>query len=61
MTIQSSVSGEKQIKLYDINGRLVLNKNLNSDYLNIGLFEPGMYFVKVTVDGKISTLKLIIN
>mgnify|MGYP000379977609 CR=1 FL=1 len=36
-------------------------KNLNSDYLNIGLFEPGMYFVKVTVDGKISTLKLIIN
>jgi len=61
ITIQSSVIGEKHVKLYDINGRLVLNKNLSSDYLNIRLLEPGIYFVKVTVDGKISTSKLIIK
>ena len=36
-------------------------KNLSSDYLNIRLLEPGMYFVKLTVDGKISTSKLIIK
>jgi hypothetical protein len=55
------VNGEKQVKLYDVNGRLVLNKNLNSDYLNIGVLDPGMYFVKVIVEGKVSTSKLIIK
>ena len=55
------VSGEKHIKLFDINGRLVLNKKLNSDYLNIGSIESGMYFVQVTVEGKISNSKLIIK
>ena len=61
ITIQSSVIGEKHVKLYDINGRLVLNKNLSSDYLNVRLLEPGIYFVNVTIDGKISTSKLIIK
>jgi len=61
VTIQSSVSGEKYIKLFDINGRLVLNKKLNSDYLNIGSIDSGMYFVQVTVEGKISNSKLIIK
>ena len=61
VTIQSPVSGDKNIKLFDINGRLVLNKNLNSDYLNIDSIESGMYFVQVTVEGKISTSKLIVH
>jgi hypothetical protein len=34
---------------------------LKTDYLNIGSLGPGMYFVKVAVEGKISTSKLIIK
>ena len=44
-----------------MNGRLVLNKKLNSDYLNIGSIESGMYFVQLTVEGKVSNSKLIIK
>ena len=40
---------------------LILNKKLNSDYLNIGSIESGMYFVQLTVEGKISNSKLIIK
>ena len=37
ITIQTMVNGEKQVKLYDVNGRLVLNKNLNVFLLTLCL------------------------
>ena len=61
ITIQTMFNGVKHINLFDINGRLLLNKMLKTDYLNIGSLGPGMYFVKVAVEGKISTSKLIIK
>ena len=38
---------------------LEIKKNLNSDYLNIGLFEPGMYFVKVSQSNRSITLPFV--
>ena len=59
---QEHIPGDGVVTGYGtINGRLVLNKNLNSDYLNIDSIESGMYFVQVTVEGKISTSKLIVH
>ena len=61
ITIQTMFNGVKYVELFDINGRLLLNKILKTDYLNIDSLDPGMYFVKVTVEGKFSTSKLIVH
>jgi len=61
ITIQTIFNGVKYVELFDINGRILLNKILETDYLNIGSIDSGIYFVKVTVDGKISTSKLIVK
>ena len=48
------------LKIFDINGRLVLKQSLDSELLNISQFNAGLFFVKVTMDGKSSTSKLVV-
>ena len=40
---------------------MVLNKNINGAQLDVSVLESGTYIVKVEVENKISTKKLIIN
>jgi hypothetical protein len=61
VTIQSSVSGEKNIELYDITGKKLINTILNSDKLDVSSVSSGIYLVKVTIQGQTKVSRLIIR
>ena len=61
VTISTSISGDKFIKVFDINGREVLSTTIFNDNLNISSLEAGFYLTKVTIGGKTSVTKLIVN
>ena len=60
VTIKTFLRGIKYVEIFDINGRLVLKQSLDSELLNISQFNAGLFFVKVTIDGKSSTSKLVV-
>ena len=60
VTIKTFLRGIKYVEIFDINGRLVLKQSLDSELLNISQFNAGLFFVKVTMDGKSSTSKLVV-
>ena len=61
VSIVSSLSGDKFIDIFDLNGRKVLSTSITGDKLDISALEAGFYMTRVTIDGKSSTSKLIIN
>ena len=61
VTIESSVSGEKNIEVYDITGKRLINTILNSDKLDISSVSSGVYLVKVTIQGQTKVSRLIIR
>ena len=61
ITIVSSLSGEKFIEIFDVNARKVFSTSISGDILDISSLESGFYITRVTIDGKTSTSKLIIN
>lgn len=61
VTITSSVNGDKSIEVLDMNGRKVISTIITDDKLNISSLETGFYMTQVTIDGKTSTSKLIIE
>ena len=61
VTIQSPVDGIKEVEVFDIVGKRVINTNLISDSLEIGELNPGVYMIKVTVENQSKVSKLIIK
>ena len=61
ITIVSSLSAEKFIEIFDVNARKVLSTSISDDILDISNLEAGFYMIRVTIDGKSSTSKLIIS
>ena len=61
ITIKTSTIGLKNIKLYDINSRLVLNTSIESEILNIDNVSPGVYFIQITINGQSKISKLIVR
>ena len=61
VTILTSISGDKFVEVFDINGRKVLSTFIINDVLNISSLESGFYLTKITIGGKTSITKLIIN
>jgi hypothetical protein len=61
VNINSSLSGVKNIQLYDIMGRQVLNTKLTSDVLDVSSVHSGLYLLRISIDDRSSTTKLIIE
>lgn len=61
VTIQSILSGEKNIELYDITGRQVLQQNLSHETLNIQSVKSGIYLLKVSIENRSSITKIIVE
>ena len=61
VNIVSSEMGDKFVELFDINGRKVLSTSISGERLDISSLEAGFYMIRVTIDGKSSTSKLIIS
>ncbi len=60
-TIQSSLFNVQNVEVYNAIGEKVISKNLNSKIGTLNLNEDGIYFVKMTSNGKTFTKKLIVN
>ena len=61
VSIQSPANGLKEIQVFDILGKRVINTTLSSDSLDISELNPGVYMVKVTVENQSKVSKLIIK
>jgi hypothetical protein len=59
--ITSSNSEAKSVAVYDVLGKQVLNTKTSSNAVNVSNLKGGVYFVKITEDGKTDTKKLIIQ
>jgi hypothetical protein len=61
VTINSPISGDKFINLFDINGRKVLSTTLVGDMLDISSFNAGFYVIEVIVGNYKKVSKLVIE
>ena len=60
-TVQSSLFNVQNIEVYNALGEKVISKNINAKIGTLNLKDDGIYFVKMTSNGKIFTKKLIVN
>jgi hypothetical protein len=61
VTIQSPIQGLKEIEVYTVTGRKVLQTVLTDDKLDVSSFNSGFYMVKVTINGQSKLSKLIVR
>jgi len=59
--ITSNSSEAKSVAVYDVLGKQVLDSKTSNDAVNVSNLTGGVYFVKITEDGKTDTKKLIIQ
>jgi hypothetical protein len=61
VSIFSSIDGEKEITLFDMNGRTVLQKRMNTNELDLSTVNKGVYLLQTKVGASSSSTKLIVN
>jgi len=61
VTITSPVNGLKNIEIFDINGRRVMDTVISNDTLDVSLINSGFYMIKVTIDGQTKISKLVVR
>jgi hypothetical protein len=59
--ISSDSSEAKSVAVYDVLGKQVLNAKTSNSAINVSNLKGGVYFVKITEDGKTDTKRLIIQ
>ncbi len=59
--ITSKSSLDKEITIFDVLGKRVLQTTLNSRELNVSNLSPGVYIIKIKEDDATATRKLIIK
>lgn len=59
--IETRISGDKLVELYDMNGRNIMSISLDSNRLDVSHLNAGIYIVKVSSSNQSSSQKLIIN
>lgn len=61
VTITSKSSLEKEITIFDVLGKKVLQTTLNTKELNISTLSPGVYIIKIKEGEATATRKLIVK
>jgi len=59
--ITSDSFAAKNVEFYNVLGAKVLSKQVNNAQVNVSGLKTGVYTVKITEEGKIATLKLVIE
>ncbi len=59
--IDTQVNAEKNVAIFDVLGKQVVNVSTTSNAVNVSNLKDGVYFVKITETGKTATRKLVIN
>ena len=61
VTIQTSSSNTKEVEVFDILGKKVIDVSLNSNNLDVSNLDSGIYLVKVAVDNQTKIQRLVIK
>ena len=61
VTIQTNSLDTKEIEVFDIIGKKVIDVSLNTNSLDISKLNSGIYLVKITVDNQTNTHKLVVK
>ena len=61
VTIQSPINGLKEVQIYTVTGKKVLDTTINGNTLDVSSFNSGFYILKVTIDGQSKVSKLVIR
>ncbi len=59
--INTQANAEKNIAIYDVVGKLVLNSTTASNAINVAQLNSGVYILKITEAGKTATSKLVVR
>ena len=61
VTILSPVEGLKEIQVFTVTGRKVMDTALNGNTLDVSSFNSGFYMLKVTINGQTKVSKLVVR
>ena len=61
VTIVIPVQGSKEIQVFTVTGRKVMDTVINGNTLDVSSFNSGFYMLKVTVDGQSKISKLVVR
>ena len=61
VTILTPVEGLKEIEVYSVTGRRILNTTINNNTLDVSSLNSGFYMIKVTINGQSKVSKLIVR
>ena len=61
VTILSPVEGLKEIKVFTVTGRKVMDTSINGNTLDLSSFNSGFYMLKVTINGQSKISKLVVR
>lgn len=59
--ISSTNNDDKEIIIYNLLGKIVLQTKINTKELNVSSVESGVYIIKITENGSATTRKLIVE
>ena len=61
VTIISPVEGSKEIQVYTVTGRKVMDSIINEDTLDVSSLNTGFYMMKVTINGQTKVSKIVVR
>ena len=61
VTIQSPVEGLKEIQVYSVTGRKLMETTINGNTLDVSSFNTGFYMLKVSINGQSKVSKLVVR
>ena len=61
VTIVSPVQGLKEIQVFTVTGRKVMDTTINGNTLDVSSFNSGFYMLKVTINGQSKVSKLVVR
>lgn len=59
--VETAANGTKNIAIYDVMGKQVLNTTTSANNINVSALTSGLYMVKVTEEGQTAVKKLIVK
>ena len=61
ITILTPVEGLKDVEVYSVTGRKLLDTTINNNTLDVSALNSGFYMIKVTIEGQSKVSKLIVR
>ena len=61
VTIITPVQGSKEIQVFSVTGRKLMDTTINGNTLDVSSFNSGFYMLKVTINGQSKVSKLVVR